>query len=127
MKYEEAIDIVFERFPEFANSKELEEGYDKDIPTLVYSGFADYFIKLVNSSNNPDNALSVIEICKFLDEMAMSKDKKTIDLLITGFFEGLDWVRDNAKQSITVLQKLLHEPARTYLKNLMEWKPSSKK
>ncbi len=126
MKYDQTIESVFKRFPEFANSQEFEVSWDREFPHSVYPGFAEYFIRLVARSKKPEKNPKIIEICKFLDEMATSEDKGTRDLLITGFFEwvyGHSVTSKAAKRSVAVLQKFLNEPARTYLKNLMEWRP----
>lgn len=123
MKYNKHIGIIFKKFPDFANSKELEEGYDKDIPYAVYAGFGAYFSKLVEQSDSPENNSKVIEICKFLNEMAKSNDKDTVDLLVLGFFESVWGGSGNSEKAVEVLKKCLDEPARTELKNLMEWKP----
>ena len=122
---QESLHLLYQRFPEFANSKELEEGYDKNLPYLVYAGFGAYFSQLVERSEAPQKDEQVIRVCNFVNEMARSDDKRIMDLLIAGFFESVCGGSGNSEKGIHILEKCLNEPARTYLKDFMEWKPSN--
>ncbi len=61
------------------------------------------------------------EICKFLDEMAVSEDKNVVDLLGAGFFEAV--ISDKkpiVEKLLKTLNALLHEDAKRVLKQVAE-------
>ncbi len=85
------------------------EHCDFDLPHVVYAGFGRYFNRLVNEADNPTGNQEIVEICKFLDEMAVCEDKNVVDLLGEGFFEAV--VSDKkpvVEESLKTLNMLLH-------------------
>ncbi len=42
-----------------------------DLPHVVYANFGRYFNRIVSEADNPISNPEIIEICKFLDEMAI--------------------------------------------------------
>ncbi len=116
MIYCEIVNILLGRFPHYLASSEIEH-CDFDLPHVVYANFGRYFNRIVSEANNPISNPEIIEICKFLDEMAISEDKNIVDLLGAGFFEAV--ISDKkpiVEKSLKTLNSLLHEDAKRILK-----------
>lgn len=123
MGYEDSIKKLYERFPGFTSSPEL-EGCDRNLTYPVYAGFARYFNRIASESKGPTKNAEIKDICLFLDEMANSEDKKTVDLLAAGFFEAVVNEKDEiTERTLNILNKLLGDKSKWILKQVTEWKP----
>ncbi len=92
------------------------EHCDFDLPHVVYANFGRYFNRIISEADNPISNPEIIEICKFLDEMAVSEDKNVVDLLRAGFFEAvINDKKPDTEKSLKTLNALLHEDAKRML------------
>ncbi len=99
------------------------EHCDFDLPHVVYAGFGRYFNRLVNEADNPTSNQEIVEICKFLDKMAVCEDKNVVDLLGAGFFEAV--ISDKkpvVEESLKTLNTLLQEDSKIILRKQQDSK-----
>lgn len=120
MNYSNIINSLLSTFPEFANSKLLNEGYDSEIPHSVMAAFAEYFKQLISNSRKPSDDETIKGIINFLNEMADSPDDDVVDLLMSGFYESVD-NNENIDQTLEVLKNMLSEKAIELLRRSTEW------
>ncbi len=116
LMYCEIVTTLFKRFPHYLASPEIEH-CDFDLPRVVYANFGRYFNRIVSEADNPISNPEIIEICKFLDEMAICKDKNVADLLGTAFFEAV--ISDKkpvVEESLKTLNTLLQEDSKIILR-----------
>lgn len=88
---------------------------------MVYANFGRYFNRIVSEADNPISNPEIIEICKFLDEMAVAEDKNVVGLLGVGFFEAvISNKKPIVEKSLKTLNMFLHEDAKRVLKQVAE-------
>src|SRR5574337_247804 len=122
MIYCEIVNILLGRFPHYLASPEIEH-CDFDLPHVVYANFGRYFNRIVSEADNPISNPEIIEICKFLDEMAVSEDKNVVDLLGAGFFKAvISDKKPNAEKSLKTLNTLLQEDSKIILRKQQDSK-----
>lgn len=89
INYENSIEKLLETAPEFVeypNYKSILEEGSANLPYIVFGILRNYYINEFLKKN-----LKVIEkIAIFLESLAMSDDKKIVNLLAVGFLENLN-------------------------------------
>jgi len=120
--YEEIVGKLFDTFPQYKNS-EIVEKYDREIPTLVFSGFAAYLRGKVDRLEDKELSNEIRQITRFLNDMADSEDVRVVDLLNTGFFEAILGEKDNLSEKVVeLLNSELNIRAKKNLHNVANWK-----
>src|SRR3989344_7779066 len=114
--FENIIQILLEKFPEFNLSKEFEE-CDKENPFLIFGAFSIFLIKKIEKSKNPELEQSIRDAYKLFDEMDSTNNKNLGDLVVTGVFEDLV---QNAK-AIDLARKLFSKKTLIDFESVMKY------
>lgn len=121
MKYENTVQDLIKRFPDFVSSIEFQKD-EAEFPYATYTYFAQYLCRIINESKDFTNEQKVIDMCKLIDEMSNS-DEKVRDLLIVGIFEEIrNQGIDQLGKTLEALNTLLSEKSKKIMKGVVEWK-----
>lgn len=98
-RYDEAITILINHFPEMKNIYELNKDYYEDIPYVFYeSEFVKYIVNFANSNDRD----KLTEAFKFVEDMLKNGDEKVVNLIKVAVIESLFF--ENCKDDIKIIE-----------------------
>ena len=96
MTFETVVPELFERFPHFRSTYEVQFEYMGDEPPLSYLVFGSVLVPALEGALREEDLPSVASICSFLEDAAQSsrEDSRLRELIVVEIGEWLGWAQN---------------------------------